>query len=96
MRRLLVLLPLALGACQIASPFTDPSPGADIPQECRDYVYADPKVKFLLEASAGSESFGRQHAEELRYAKIAAAHKCLQMKGLTRSGGGVEPPALRN
>jgi hypothetical protein len=93
MRRLLLVLPVA--ACTLPNPATDPAPAANYPQQCEDAVYADPTVKQLLAASAGSPTFARQEAERLRYAKLDAARRCEQQRGLVPSGGGVERPALR-
>ena len=80
----LLLLPFVAG-CGI-----DMAPTAPIPPGCEAQVYADPRVKDLLMKSAGTSSFARQHEDELKYAKIDAAHRCMQLKGMLPPGGGVE------
>lgn len=76
----------ALAGCSSLSPF-DNSPSADFPNVCETQVYADPSVKSLLARSAGSESFARNHAEELHYAKLDAARRCMEQRGMIRTGG---------
>ena len=72
----------------------DMAPAAPIPAQCEAQVYADPHVKDLLMKSAGSEVFASEHVEEMKYAKIDAAHRCMQQKGLVPPGGGVERPRV--
>ena len=74
----------------------DSAPSADFPSQCESQVYADPTVKDLLMKSAGSITFARDHEDQLKYAKLDAAHRCLQNKGIIPQGGGVERPAVRN
>ncbi len=81
---------LALAACGI-----DTAPNAPIPAVCEDQVYADPVVKDLILKSAGSETYRLNHTEQLRYAKIDAARRCMQLKGLAPPGGGVARPIVR-
>ncbi len=88
-----VLLPV-LGVLGCAGP-VDKAPAAAIPEQCSAQVYADPAVKALIMKGAGSESFLRQHQDELKYAKLDAAHRCMQQQGLAAPGGGVERPALK-
>lgn len=92
MRPLACALLLAVAAC---GPI-DMAPAAPFPAQCEDQVYADPQVKDLLMKSAGNTSFAYQHAEELKFAKIDAARRCMQLKGLAPPGGGVERPRIRN
>ncbi len=68
----------------------DQAPVADYPAQCEAQVYADPRVKDLLMKTAGSDTFARQHEDELKFAKVDAAHRCAQQRGLTAPGGGVE------
>ena len=82
---------LALAACSI-----DTAPNAPIPAVCEDQVYADPVVKDLILKSAGSESYRTNHLEQLKYAKIDAARRCMQLKGLAPAGGGVQRPTVRD
>jgi hypothetical protein len=73
----------------------DTAPAAAVPDVCEAQVYADPHVKDLLMKSAGSFNFARDHEDELKYAKLDAAHRCLQLKGLLPPGGGVQRPLVR-
>ena len=85
----LLLLPL------VASCGIDTAPAAPgIPSVCEAQVYADPTVKDLLMKRDGSITFARQHEDELKFAKIDAAHRCMQLKGLLPPGGGVERPTV--
>ncbi len=86
----LLLLPLVAG-CGI-----DTAPAAPIPSVCEAQVYDDPRVKDLLMKSAGSVGFARQHEDELKFAKIDAAHRCMQLKGLLPPGGGVERTTIHS
>jgi hypothetical protein len=87
----------ALGGCDMFNfSHFDQAPAAPIPSICDEQVYADPHVKDLLLKSAGSPSFARQHEDELKYAKVDAAHRCMQQKGILPPGGGVERPAVRS
>jgi hypothetical protein len=79
----------ALAGCGI-----DPAPSAPVPSVCQDQVYADPLVKDLILKGAGSDSFRRNHEDQLKYAKIDAAHRCMQQKGLLTPGGGVARPRI--
>ena len=93
MKRLCFLpLLLAPAAC---TPF-DTAPAAPIPAVCEDQVYADPAVKDLILKGTGSETYRINHVEQLRYAKIDAARRCMQLKGLAPPGGGVQRPAIRD
>lgn len=74
----------------------DTAPVAPFPAVCESQVYDDAKVKELLMKSAGSQSFARHHEDELKFAKIDAARRCMQTKGIIQPGGGVERPAVRN
>ena len=91
MRRLALPALLGLAACSI-----DPAPVANIPAVCEDQVYADPKVKFLIMEGAGSPNLARNTEDQLRFAKIDAARRCMQQKGLARPGGGVERPRINS
>ncbi len=82
---------LALAACTV-----DTAPNAPIPSVCEDQVYADPVVKDLILKSAGSETYRINHVEQLKYAKIDATRRCMQLKGLAPPGGGVQRPTVRN
>ena len=92
MRGLAASLALGLASC---GPI-DMAPAAPIPPQCEAQVYADPHVKDLLMKSAGSEVFASDHIEEMKYAKIDAAHRCMQQKGLAPPGGGVERPRIQS
>ena len=92
MRRLAWVMLLGVAAC---GPI-DIAPAANYPAQCESQVYADPHVKDLLMKSAGSETFAREHEDEMKYAKIDAAHRCMQQKGLAPPGGGVERPRVVN
>lgn len=89
-----VCLPLAMGAC--GSWDTAPETAKPIPAVCEDQVYQDPVVKDLIAKSAGSETYRLAHVDQLKYAKMDAARRCEQQKGLVPPGGGVERPALRS
>ncbi len=94
MRRLVLAVALLAAGC---SPIKlDQAPVADYPVQCEAQVYADPKVKDLLMKSTGSDTFARQHEDELKYAKVDAAHRCAQQRGLTAPGGGVERPRVEH
>ncbi len=90
-RYVLVVL-LMLTACGSI----DPAPNAPIPAVCEDQVYADPLVKELILKGAGSSFYALNHTEELKYAKIDAARRCMQLKGLAPPGGGVQRPTVRD
>ena len=92
MRVLAGIVALGLAGCGSF----DIAPAASYPPQCEAQVYADPHVKDLLMKSAGSESFAMNHVEEMKYAKIDAAHRCMQQKGLAPPGGGVERPRIVN
>jgi hypothetical protein len=81
--KLLALLALLtpLAACGI-----NQAPAANIPSICEDQVYADPLVKDLIMKGAGSEAFRASHLKRLQKAKLAAAGRCMQQKGIARSG----------
>ena len=83
---------LALAAC---SSF-DTAPNAPIPAMCEDQVYADPVVKDLILKGTGSDTYRMNHIEQLKYAKIDAARRCMQLKGLAPQGGGVQRPTVRD
>lgn len=83
---------LALGGCGTF----DQAPSAPIPATCEAQVYADPHVKDLLMKSAGSQFFARDHEDEVKFAKVDATRRCMQMKGLIRPGGVVERPTVHN
>ena len=82
---------LGLAACTL-----DTAPYAPIPTVCEDQVYADPVVKDLILKGSGSDYFRRSHEDQLKYAKIDAARRCMQLKGLAPPGGGVQRPTVRN
>ncbi len=86
------LLPVLLGLAACSSP--DLAPAASIPAACEDQVYADPAVKDLIIRSMGSDTNRLNHVEQLKYAKIDAARRCMQLKGLAPAGGGVQRPAI--
>ncbi len=90
MRALGALAAIALlSGCSI-----DEAPSAPIPAACEDQVYADPVVKDLILKGTGSDSFRLNHLDQLKYAKIDAAHRCMQQKGLVPPGGGVARPRI--
>ena len=91
MRASPILLLVALAGCAI---HLDQAPVADVPAQCEAQVYQDPLVKDLLMKSVGSDTFARQHEDELKYAKVDAAHRCMQRKGIAPAGGGVERPRV--
>ncbi len=86
MRRLCVLAALGLSACYPL----DEAPAANYPPACEGQVYADPKVKELIVRGMGSDNLRRNTEEQLRNAKLDAARRCMQQKGLAPPGGGVE------
>ena len=93
--RKLVLGGLALLAG--CGPITiDQAPNADIPAQCERQVYDDPVVKDILMKYAGSVTYARQHEDALKVAKVDAARRCLQRKGILPPGGAVERPAIRD
>ena len=77
------------------TPF-DTAPQAPIPAVCEDQVYADPVVKDMILKGTGSDSYRINHIEQLKYAKIDAARRCMQLKGLAPPGGGVQRPTVRD
>ncbi len=87
----LVLLTATVAGCTRF----DTAPAAPVPDVCEAQVYADPHVKDLLMKGAGSFNFARDHEDELKFAKLDAAHRCLQLKGLLPPGGGVQRPTVR-
>ena len=91
--RAIVWLPglLALTACGM-----DTAPNAPIPTVCEDQVYADPVVKDMILKGSGSDFYRRSHEDQLKYAKIDAARRCMVLKGLAPPGGGVQRPAVRS
>ena len=91
--RALGLVPALLG---LAACSGDMAPAAPIPAACEGQVYADPVVKDLILKGAGSEFYMINHTEQLKYAKIDAARRCMQQKGLLPPGGGVARPTVRN
>ena len=89
-------LPLLLAVAACGKFDTAPSTPTPIPAVCEDQVYADPVVKDLIMKGAGSDSYRESHIDQLKYAKVDAARRCQQQKGLIPPGGGVERPAVRN
>jgi hypothetical protein len=73
---------IALAGCAHPAPTEDPA----IPSVCEEEVYADPVVKDLIMKGAGSEAFRASHLKRLQKAKLAAAGRCMQQKGIARSG----------
>ena len=94
MRAPLLAALLSLAGCGPGG--MDRAPVADFPAQCEAQVYDDPKVKEILMKYAGSVTYARQHDDALKYAKIDAAHRCLQRKGVLPAGGGVERRAVAN
>ena len=92
MRLVSLLAVIVIAGCQSF----DKAPAANIPAACDEQVYADPHVKDLLMKGAGSPQFERLHEDELKYAKVDAARRCMQAKGLTPLGGGVQRPTVLN
>ena len=68
----------------------DASPTVAIPKVCEGQVDADPLVKSLTIKGLGSDNLRLNTENQLRYARIDAAHRCMQQKGLVAPGGGVE------
>ncbi len=87
----LIVLPMGLSAC-----LADEAPYAAIPAACEDQVYADPVVKDLILKGSGSDTYRAGHQEQLKYAKVDAAHRCMQQKGLLPPGGGVQRQRVYN
>ena len=87
----LMLVSVCLSGC-----ITDTAPFAPIPAACEDQVYADPVVKDIILKGTGSDYYRRSHDEQLKYAKIDAAHRCMQQKGLAPPGGGVQRQRVTN
>ena len=94
MKALLLACVASVAACGPAQ--IDQAPVAGYPAQCEQQVYQDQAVKDLLMKSAGSETFARQHEDALKYAKIDAAHRCMQRKGIAPAGGGVERPRVNS
>ncbi len=94
MKRMAVAALVMLAGCNDFYKF-DGAPSANFPDVCNDQVYADPTVKRLIADSAGSSNFADQNVDRLHYAKLDAARRCMQQKGLIR-GGGVERPRIDN
>ena len=93
MRRLGVVALAALSGC---GGHLDTAPAASYPSVCEEQVYADPKVKDLIIRGMGSDNLRRNTEDQLQAAKMDAAHRCMQQKGLTAPGGGVERRAVDN
>ena len=87
--RALRLMPALIG---LAACSMDEAPYAPIPAVCEHQVYADPTVKDLILKSTGSDTYRMNHLDDLKYAKLDAAHRCMQQKGLLPPGGGVARP----
>ena len=87
----LMALLASLSAC-----IRDQAPYAPVPSVCEDQVYADPVVKDLILKGSGSDYYRMTHEEQLKYAKIDAARRCMQQKGLAPPGGGVQRRAVTN
>ena len=81
--RWMLVLPLALAACA-----RDEPPAV---QACHSRANDDPVVRHLLAASAGSETFAKDHYAALRDARHSATLACLRRRGLAAPGG-VEAP----
>jgi hypothetical protein len=84
---------LALAAC--SSPVREPQVLAtyrtpEIPPECQQAVYNDPKVQALMIAGAGQPVLRAQDQDKLAFAQDEALRRCLREKGLMQPGG-VEP-----
>ncbi len=86
MRRMLLLPPLLLAGCGTFNT----GPRVDIPPQCEQAFYADPAVRDIIAKGAGSDGYRLTNENTLKYAKIDAAHRCMQQKGLLPPGGGVE------
>ncbi len=84
--RWIVAVPLLVAACASNAP---PAVRA-----CRARANDDPTVRQLLAASAGSETFAKNHYAELRDAQHVATLACLRKRGLAAPGG-VEAPKTR-
>lgn len=91
LRRVLIVLPVLVAAC--APPpqnrfaaYRTPN----VPPECRAAVYDDPTVRQLIAAGTAVPEYMAENQNKLAFAEAAAERKCMQAKGLLRSGG-VEP-----
>ena len=85
-----LLLPLLLAGCGTFNT----GPVVNVPPQCEQQVYADPTVKEMIAKGAGSDGYRLTHENQLKYAKIDAAHRCMQQKGLAPPGGGVQRPRV--
>ncbi len=94
MRRLGCLAITTLAALSGCGGRFDTAPAASYPSVCEEQVYADPKVKDLILRGMGSDNLRRNTEDQLQAAKMDAAHRCMQQKGLTAPGGGVERPRV--
>ena len=79
MRSVIALCVLLLAACA--------NQGSPEAQSCQAQMFQDPDVERLIAASAGSQTFARQHQYELQDAKRAAELRCLRARGAAEPGG---------
>jgi hypothetical protein len=87
------LAALLLGACH--SELKPPTGLAtyrapDIPPECREAVYSDPKVRETMIANSGVPALIGDNQNKLAFLQADAVQRCLQAKGRITEGG-VEP-----
>lgn len=83
MTRALVLV-LLLGGCAV---FDRTPPGSPDQESCAREALRDPIVKDFIMKGAGSDTYLREHDEEIRAAKQDAAVRCLRGRGLVPAGG---------
>jgi hypothetical protein len=62
----------------------------NVTPECRAAVYDDPEVKRLIAAGTGAPEFMAENQNKLAFKEAEVERRCMEQKGLTRSGG-VEP-----
>ncbi len=85
---------LLLGACEsdlpaprsVAAAYRTP----EIPPECRNAVYDDPKVHAMMVANAGVPTLRAENQDKLAFLQADALRRCMQQQGGVQQGG-VEP-----
>ena len=61
-----------------------------VPPPCRDAVYADPKIREIMVADAGSPALRATNQNRLAFLQDEAVRNCLRARGELPKGG-VEP-----